>query len=188
LPHLYRCECNNGYKDASPKNELPGSVCVLDYCSDVNFCPVNTTCVNGEFQAECVCVPGMIDIRKSNMKAHFGIDQSTLCLSVIDVNECALGLTNCSSAAICEDLKIGYKCSCPAGWVDGNPAEPGRICAASLCGECNQHGHCIYKSDSNVTCACEEGYTGDHCEVAPSNVPLILMLLLALLFLLLMLW
>uniref|UniRef100_A0A914CT96 Uncharacterized protein n=1 Tax=Acrobeloides nanus TaxID=290746 RepID=A0A914CT96_9BILA len=84
LPHLYRCECNNGYKDASPKNELPGSVCVLDYCSDVNFCPANTTCVNQELQAVCVCLPGMIDIRKSNMKAQSGIDQSTLCLNVID--------------------------------------------------------------------------------------------------------
>lgn len=162
---------------------------MLDYCSDVNFCPSNTTCINGELQAECQCDPGMVDIRKSNMKAHFGLEQSTLCLAQTDVNECALGLTNCSGVAICEDHRLGYKCSCPDGYIDGNPAEPGRICGALLCDLCNQHGDCVHNAQTNnITCVCTEGYTGEFCEVAPSNVPLILLLLLALLFLMLMLW
>lgn len=34
------------------------------------------------------------------------------CLNIRDVDECALGLTNCSGVALCKDLPIGYSCSC----------------------------------------------------------------------------
>uniref|UniRef100_A0A914R675 EGF-like domain-containing protein n=1 Tax=Parascaris equorum TaxID=6256 RepID=A0A914R675_PAREQ len=79
-----KCECIKPYVNAAPKDKLPGSVCRLDYCSDVNFCPSNTTCKNAEDQPQ-------------------------------DVDECALGLHNCSAAAICTDLHIGYKCTCAEG-------------------------------------------------------------------------
>ncbi|VDL81375.1 unnamed protein product [Nippostrongylus brasiliensis] len=72
-----------------------------------------------------------------------------------DVNECALGLHNCSAAAICIDTKFGYDCKCPDGVTN------------------------------NVTCSCVDGYSGQFCELAPSNAGIILMLILALLFLLL---
>ncbi|PIO70594.1 EGF-like domain protein [Teladorsagia circumcincta] len=78
LEHLYKCECLPSYSDAAPPGAVPGlvsssllyaldlsrSVCVLDYCSDVNFCPTNTTCKNMEQQAECRCDPGFTDIRR----------------------------------------------------------------------------------------------------------------------------
>ena len=47
---MYKCECLPSYADASPVGAIPGSVCNLDYCSDVNFCPTNTTCKNLEQQ------------------------------------------------------------------------------------------------------------------------------------------
>ncbi|KIH66063.1 hypothetical protein ANCDUO_03606, partial [Ancylostoma duodenale] len=72
------------------------SICVLDYCSDVNFCPTNTTCKNMEQQAECRCDPGFTDIRKSDRRNALGLGDDTFCMHVRDVNECALGLTNCS--------------------------------------------------------------------------------------------
>jgi len=65
---LYKCECKKGYTDASPKGSIPGSVCVLDYCSDVNYCPSNTSCVNTEQQAECQCHKGFVDIRHSESR------------------------------------------------------------------------------------------------------------------------
>ncbi|KAI6201465.1 hypothetical protein M3Y96_00844600 [Aphelenchoides besseyi] len=186
LEHLYRCQCNPGYSDAAPKDSVPGSVCVLDYCSDVSFCPSNTTCVNMEQEAECHCNSGFIDIRHSENRVHLGMKEDTMCLNLIDVDECALGLTNCSGVAVCEDHRIGYSCACPEGYVDGNPAEPGRVCGALLCDLCNQHGDCVHNAlTKNVTCACTEGWTGEFCEVAPSNAGLILLILLALLFLLL---
>ena len=162
---------------------------MLDYCNDVNFCPANSTCVNLEHQAECHCLPSFVDIRKSERRLSLGFDADTICLRQIDVDECALGLTNCSGVAVCTDLPMGYECSCPAGYVDGNPSEPGRVCAAALCDLCNSHGDCIHNSlTNNVTCSCTEGFTGEFCEVAPSNAPLILLIFLALLFLLLTLW
>ncbi|KAE9418454.1 hypothetical protein Angca_009775 [Angiostrongylus cantonensis] len=185
LDYLYKCECIPPYVNAAPDGAVPGSVCNIDYCSDVHFCPVNSTCKNVGDQARCDCNPGFVDLRKSERLSEAGLGD-TICLRHIDVDECALGLHNCSAAAICTDLKPGYECRCPDGYTDGNPVEPGRICAALLCGLCNGHGDCIHDSvTNNVTCSCVDGYSGEFCEVAPSNVGLILMVILALLFLLL---
>ena len=112
LDHLYKCECLPSFSDASPPGAVPGnypllseniklgSVCTLDYCSDVNFCPTNTTCKNMEQQAECKCDPGFMDIRKSEKRAMVGLSDDVLCMHVRDVDECALGLTNCSGIII----------------------------------------------------------------------------------------
>ncbi|KAK6743395.1 hypothetical protein RB195_010571 [Necator americanus] len=186
LEHLYKCECLPSYSDASPPGAVPGSVCVLDYCSDVNFCPTNTTCKNMEQQAECRCDPGFTDIRKSERRNALGLGDDTFCMHVRDVNECALGLTNCSGVADCIDRPIGYTCKCPDGYIDGNPDEPGRVCGALLCDLCNSHGDCVHNArTNNITCVCTEGWSGEYCQVAPSNASLVLLILLALLFLLL---
>uniref|UniRef100_A0A158QLB9 VWFA domain-containing protein n=1 Tax=Haemonchus placei TaxID=6290 RepID=A0A158QLB9_HAEPC len=185
LDYLYKCECISPYVNAAPEGAVPGSVCTIDYCSDVHYCPLNSTCKNIGDQAKCDCNPGFVDLRKSDRLSEAGLGD-TICLRLTDVNECALGLHNCSAAAICIDQKIGYDCKCPDGYTDGNPAEPGRVCAALLCGLCNGHGDCIHDSvTNNVTCSCVDGYGGQFCELAPSNAGLILMTILALLFLLL---
>jgi hypothetical protein len=112
LEHLYKCECNAGFSDAAPKGAVPGSVCVLDYCSDVSFCPKNSTCVNGEEAAECECNHGFVDIRHSENRVNLGMNMEHFCLNIRDVDECALGLTNCSGVAICHNKPIGYECTC----------------------------------------------------------------------------
>ena len=94
--YLYKCECIKPYVDAAPAGKLPGSVCVLDYCSDVNFCPVNTTCVNLEEQAKCECESGYVDIRESPVRLqYYGSD--VYCILETERNECLLGLTDCAS-------------------------------------------------------------------------------------------
>lgn len=186
--HLYHCECIPPYAIPTPAPEgaLPGSVCVLNYCNDVNFCPLNTTCENQENSAACVCKKGFVDIRRSEKRAELGLSDDTYCMDPRDINECALGLTNCSGIAICTDLPFGYECKCPAGYEDGIPGEPGRVCAAAACGLCHLHGDCVHNAVSNnVTCVCFDGWSGEFCDVAPSAASLILMLILALLFLLL---
>uniref|UniRef100_A0A1I7VU29 Transmembrane matrix receptor MUP-4 n=1 Tax=Loa loa TaxID=7209 RepID=A0A1I7VU29_LOALO len=184
--HLYRCECIKPYVNAAPPGKLPGSECRINYCADVNFCPANTTCQNGKTQAECICKEGYVDIRSSPFRDQLNYPENVYCLRLQDVDECALGLTNCSAVAICTDLRNGYQCRCPDGYVDGNPDEPGRICAAQLCGLCNGHGDCIYnEATKNVTCSCVGGYTGKFCEIEPSKTLLLLFLILAILLLLL---
>jgi hypothetical protein len=49
-----------------------------------------------------------------------GYSSDQYCLSLYDVDECAMGLHNCSSYAICTNLPEGYTCQCPLGWEDGN--------------------------------------------------------------------
>jgi hypothetical protein len=118
-----------------------------------------------------------------------GLQADQFCLSIRDIDECALGLNNCSKIAECTDLEVGYTCRCPAGYIDGQPETPGRVCAALLCDLCNKHGDCVHDIvTKNVTCSCTGDYTGEFCEVAPSMAPLVFLLLLALLFLLLACW
>uniref|UniRef100_A0A913I4D2 EGF-like domain-containing protein n=1 Tax=Strongyloides stercoralis TaxID=6248 RepID=A0A913I4D2_STRER len=184
--YLYKCECFKGYTDAAPKDAVPGSVCVMDYCADVNFCPKNTTCVNMEQQAECRCDHGFMDIRKSELRDSTGLPPDTFCMNIRDVNECALGLTNCSGIAECTDKIIGYECKCPDTYIDGNPNEPGRMCASISCGYCNYHGDCVHNEFTrNITCSCNDGWSGELCDIEPSKASMILLILLALLFLLL---
>lgn len=186
-PHLYRCECNPGYENAAKPGELPGSVCRANFCLDANFfCPENTTCVNHQDNATCECLKGFVDLRKSPR----GYEPQAYCLGLADVDECALGITDCSGDAICTDLRDGYKCECREGFTDGNTTNPGHLCVGipgRVCALCNYHGDCIVHEGNinNITCACLEGYTGEHCEVAPSVIPLVLLIVLATLFLLL---
>ncbi|KAK5972730.1 hypothetical protein GCK32_016397, partial [Trichostrongylus colubriformis] len=96
------------------------------------------------------------------------------------INEYLLGVAECI------DRPIGYTCRCPEGYIDGSPDEPGRVCGALLCDLCNSHGDCVHNAQTNnITCVCSEGWSGEFCQVAPSNASLVLLILLALLFLLL---
>ncbi|KAK6027084.1 SEA domain protein, partial [Ostertagia ostertagi] len=177
LDYLYKCECVSPYVNAAPEGAVPGSVCTIDYCSDVHYCPLNSTCKNVGDQAKCDCNAGFVDLRKSDRLSEAGLGDA-ICMRHTDVNECLLGLHNCSAAAICTDLKYAIPMV--------THRKPGRVCAALLCGLCNGHGDCIHDSvTNNVTCACVDGYSGQFCEAAPSNAGLILMTILALLFLLL---
>ncbi len=98
-----------------------------------------------------------MDIRNSSVLEDFGL-KLAICIKITDVNECDLKLTNCSAVSICEDLDIGYTCSCPPGFTDGNLNIPGRLCAGEACGRCNGNGECIYDQESgNTTCICNEG-------------------------------
>lgn len=119
--YLYKCECKKGFSDASPKGSIPGSVCVIDYCSDVNYCSINSTCVNTKDNAECQCKNGFVDIRKNKLPITNDFNTKFYCLNTRDIDECFLGLHNCSSVANCTDLKIGYTCACQTGYIDGNP-------------------------------------------------------------------
>ncbi|CAD5230397.1 unnamed protein product [Bursaphelenchus okinawaensis] len=165
------------------------NVCQVDYCADVDYCPTNTTCTNLKFKSECLCNPGYVNVKdgiRNAMKEHTisGIFKDTICLKPFDVDECLLELHNCSKVAKCTDTPFGYECECPDGYVDGNPAYPGRQCAALLCDKCNAHGDCITDHlTGNVYCQCSGGYSGENCEKPPSPIPYFLLLILAMLFL-----
>ncbi|CAD5215235.1 unnamed protein product [Bursaphelenchus xylophilus] len=161
---------------------INGTTCGIDFCSDFTCYP-HSKPVNLVDRCECYCDKGYTDLRPlETNKLH--LEDKDVC--VLHPNWCTLGLHNCSKVADCIMLEEDYTCKCWDGYNDTNPEVPGRFCAAAYCGECGEHGACVTNPETqNVTCVCTEGYTGDHCEIAPSTLPLWLMLLLALLFLLL---
>ncbi|CAD5233599.1 unnamed protein product [Bursaphelenchus xylophilus] len=180
--------CGNSVCSKELGHVCINNTCQVDYCSDVDYCPTNTTCVNLKFKSDCQCLPGFTNIRE-NGKRPQGMLRDTICLKPFDVNECELELHNCSKVAKCTDLPFGYSCSCPDGYIDGNLNLPGRQCAALLCDECNGHGDCITDHLSgNVYCQCSGGYSGEHCEKPPSPIPYFLFIIIASLFLVLAAW
>lgn len=58
------------YVNAAPPGKLSGSVCRIDFCSDVQFCPANTTCRNGEtkVRGQFICKLNPIGIIKAQAK------------------------------------------------------------------------------------------------------------------------
>uniref|UniRef100_A0A0N4ZF68 Transmembrane matrix receptor MUP-4 n=1 Tax=Parastrongyloides trichosuri TaxID=131310 RepID=A0A0N4ZF68_PARTI len=168
------CECNKGFvdlKEEARKLEASGVTINKKYLlhgseGDLVIAPVKD-----------ISIKESLPETSSNDK---------MCINIFDVNECALGLHDCSAAATCIDLKVGYTCKCNDKSIDGNPQNPGRICAELLCDKCHLHGDCIADSKTgNMTCVCAEGYTGEFCELSSASASTIFWIILALLFLLL---
>lgn len=80
-----------GFTDAALPGAVPGSVCHLDYCSDVNYCPQNSTCINLEQEAKCECKKPFVDIRASERRLSIGMAEDNYCLHPKDVDYCGLG-------------------------------------------------------------------------------------------------
>ncbi|KAI3415661.1 hypothetical protein GPALN_005254 [Globodera pallida] len=135
LEYLYRCECYRGFKDASPKASVPGSVCVTDFCADVNFCSSNSTGENLEDSCFCRCKTSFVDLRNNTTeteRTNAGLQTNQYCLLLVDINECLFpGLHNCSENAECINLAQGYTCKCLGNHTDENPQLPGRVCAGT---------------------------------------------------------
>ncbi|KRX65974.1 Transmembrane matrix receptor MUP-4, partial [Trichinella sp. T9] len=178
----YRCECKAGFSEPHGFIGMKGTNCVYDLCVDLPFCKEkNATCVNYGDRADCQCLDGYLDIRKSpiNVRAQFGLDD-VFCLKPQDVDRCALGLHNCIPPAVC----IGGRgdspqCRCP----DGTMIYEGVLCQEKLdsCAECNYHGDCVFK-DNQTYCQCHDWYTGEKCT---TDVRIILVIIFAIIFFLL---
>ena len=77
-----------------------------------------------------------------------------------DVDECALGLSQCENGGTCLNTIGGYECVCPPGYT-------GPYCAADinecLDNPCLNGGTCINNFGSYV-CNCPPNYSGKNCE------------------------
>ncbi|XP_076810619.1 uncharacterized protein LOC143453252 isoform X4 [Clavelina lepadiformis] len=89
-------------------------------------------------------------------------------IHVTDLDECAFAdRGNCSEFAYCNNTHGSYSCHCNPGFVDGSPANPGRICtdvdeclSEDVCLPRVNNGVCVNREGS-YSCECLPGYHGD---------------------------
>jgi multipile epidermal growth factor-like domains protein 8 len=76
------------------------------------------------------------------------------------LNECALGIANCSANAVCIDLPNLFNCSCLPGYRAVGTGFPGSAANPCLpvCSSCFG-GRCV----APETCACDPGWAGANC-------------------------
>ena len=111
-PGDYRCACNAGYEPDQPLN---GTCIDIDECADcadpetcadpsLGPCPAHSFCTNEIGSHVCSCDAPQYAPRGGPT------------LECLDVDECEVGIDNCSPLAICTNNPGGFECECQEGY------------------------------------------------------------------------
>ncbi|XP_060810667.1 protein crumbs [Amyelois transitella] len=137
----YTCACTPRYHGTHCELEVSlDPVCVAGPCRNNGSCSVPP----GADSYVCACVPG-----------YTGRNCE------IDIDECATAETACLHGGRCVDAVNNYTCDC------SNTGYTGARCETNI-NECENeraicgHGAC-YDTYGGYVCACQPGYTGEHC-------------------------
>uniref|UniRef100_A0A915HLL8 EGF-like domain-containing protein n=1 Tax=Romanomermis culicivorax TaxID=13658 RepID=A0A915HLL8_ROMCU len=97
-----------------------------------------------------------------NCKPKYNLDPVS---QVCTINECAVGIANCSQYANCTDKLLGFICNCWPGYKDNSQGNfPGVICEKIInpCEagrhNCSEHARCIPDMLGGYKCECEKGF------------------------------
>lgn len=170
----FKCKSNN---KCIPKTSVCNNVIECDDSSDEDpkMCNFNKTenCSKTEFECankKCISI-NLLCSKKENCEDNSFDRFESQC----NVNECEQTPKKC--AHLCEDLALGYRCSCHKGFI---PIDDGRLC--NDIDECNQttrvcSQYCTNKYGS-YKCSCNEDYisldNGTTCIVNSTIKPVIL--------------
>ncbi|XP_077575342.1 low-density lipoprotein receptor [Stigmatopora nigra] len=149
-PDEFQCannSCIHGSLQCNQVHDCPDGRDEID-CETRNTCngPTMFKCSSGE----CISISKVCD------KQQDCRDHSDEPVALCDVNECIVGNGGCSH--ICVDLKIGFSCSCPAGYklIEDEHCED--------IDECMQPDICSQvctNEPSSYNCDCKDGYVMD---------------------------
>lgn len=92
------------------------------------------------------------------------MDDETRIKSCLGINECALGVHDCSPNADCLDTPEFFKCKCRDDFVDESPDRnrAGRVCRPALVDECR-----VGKHDCDPNAICQDLPQGYSCQCRP---------------------
>ncbi|XP_048585834.1 protein jagged-1b isoform X2 [Nematostella vectensis] len=146
----FQCKCPVGFTGKRCETKL--NHCIGHVCAN------GATCMNGKDKAVCICESGFV---------------GTHC--DVNVNEC--NSMPCQHGGTCIDEVNNFRCLCPTGTrghfceqvidsckiaVSFNGTSATKIVDTGVCGA---HGTCINIQGGDFRCACDEGYTGNHCHI-----------------------
>ena len=167
----------NGCEDCAVGYHRDGARCTRDEACTEFSCPGQASCDDSTGVIVCECDEGYTEPDCALCAAGYH-DRGANCVA----NE-VCQTDSCSSRGDCDDSQGVIRCACDPGFegfdcsecaAGIHPAGDGCDDAAVRCAPdtCSNHGECSAAA-SRLTCACEEGYTGQRCADCEDNFSLV---------------
>ncbi|XP_076799980.1 uncharacterized protein LOC143445052 isoform X4 [Clavelina lepadiformis] len=152
IPGSYKCACYEGFEGDGYGECFDINECVLR----IDNCVENADCINTIGNHRCECQTGY---QGNGTKLCDEVPKPTSPpTEAPEVDECLLGIANCTSNSECADTKDGYLCHCIRGYTGDGKVKCNDIDECSLQRySCQDNSQCM-NTDGSYLCNCKDGY------------------------------